>query len=76
MHRLTIYACLQSLSTRQPTWSILVAQPCIPIEVFTCHVLEVCRVGQRSGVESMLLPHYWEGDTTIVEGKDKLGGRG
>ena len=51
--------CLQNLPTSQPTRSILVAQLCIPIEVLTWRVLEVCRVGQRSGVESMLLPHYW-----------------
>ena len=31
----TDYTCLQNLPTSQPTWSILVAQLCIPIEVLT-----------------------------------------
>ena len=33
MHRLTIRTCLQNLPTKQPTQSILVAQPCTPMKV-------------------------------------------
>ena len=55
----TEHTCLQNLPTSQPTSSILVPQMCTPIEVLTCCVLEVCRVGQRSGVDSMLLPPNW-----------------
>ena len=54
----TDYTCLQYLPTSQPTQSILVAQQCIPMKVITyLLVLEVFRVGLRSGVESMLLSH-------------------